>query len=416
MAFLATLVGYTDRVNISVAAVAMKEELGWSQTQKGLVLSAFFVGYMLFMLASGWLATRFGGKRVLGLSVLAWSVVTILTPLSAQVSLATLFAARVAIGVGEAGLFPAAYELFGRWVPAGERTRAVARIMSGIPLGTIAGVMVTGWLVERFGWPMAFYACGAVGLVWFAVFQREVTNDPADDPRVSDEERARLPPPDARAHTAKVPWRRLLLRWPVLAIVVAHFASTWNLYVLLSWLPSYFRDVQHLTIANAGLFSAAPWISNLAGIQLAAFATDRLIARGVAVTTVRKLMQCAGLLGAAGFLFAMRDVGSPNVALALLCAATGLQGLCACGFAPGMMDVAPRHGAVIYGVSNTFATLPGIVGVAVTGWLVDRTGTYSAAFALAAGVSIAGAVLFGLLFEARPLADDAGIPASGPRG
>ena len=407
MAFLATLVGYTDRVNISVAAVAMKEELGWSQTQKGLVLSAFFVGYMLFMLASGWLATRFGGKRVLGLSVLAWSVVTILTPLSAQVSLATLFAARVAIGVGEAGLFPAAYELLGRWVPAGERTRAVARIMSGIPLGTIAGVMVTGWLVERFGWPMAFYACGAVGLVWFAVFQREVTNDPADDPRVSDEERARLPPPDARAHTAKVPWRRLLLRWPVLAIVVAHFASTWNLYVLLSWLPSYFRDVQHLTIANAGLFSAAPWISNLAGIQLAAFATDRLIARGVAVTTVRKLMQCAGLLGAAGFLFAMRDVGSPNVALALLCAATGLQGLCACGFAPGMMDVAPRHGAVIYGVSNTFATLPGIVGVAVTGWLVDRTGTYSAAFALAAGVSIAGAVLFGLLFEARPLADDA---------
>ena len=407
MAFLATLVGYTDRVNISVAAVAMKEELGWSQTQKGLVLSAFFVGYMLFMLASGWLAMRFGGKRVLGLSVLAWSVVTILTPLSAQVSLATLFAARVAIGVGEAGLFPAAYELFARWVPAGERSRAVARIMSGIPLGTIAGVMVTGWLVERFGWPMAFYACGALGLVWFAVFQREVTNDPDDDPRVSDEERARLPPPDAGARTAKVPWRRLLLRWPVLAIVVAHFASTWNLYVLLSWLPSYFRDVQHLTIANAGLFSAAPWISNLAGIQVSAFATDRLIARGVAVTTVRKLMQCVGLLGAAGFLLALRDVGSPNVALALLCAATGAQGLCACGFAPGMMDVAPRHGAVIYGVSNTFATLPGIIGVAVTGWLVDRTGTYSAAFALAAGVSMAGAVLFGLLFEARPLTDDA---------
>ena len=72
-----------------------------------------------------------------------------------------------------------------------------------------------------------------------------------------------------------------------------------------------------------------------------------------------------------------------------------------------MMDVAPRHGALIYGVSNTFATLPGIVGVAATGWLVDRTGTYSAGFALTAGVGIAGALVFGLLFDARPLLDRA---------
>ena len=62
-----------------------------------------------------------------------------------------------------------------------------------------------------------------------------------------------------------------------------------------------------------------------------------------------------------------------------------------------------RHGALIYGVSNTFATIPGIIGVAVTGWLVDRTGTYTAGFALAAGVSVVGAILFAVLFDARPL-------------
>ncbi|HEX7375412.1 MAG TPA: MFS transporter, partial [Steroidobacteraceae bacterium] len=69
MTFLACVVAYTDRVNISVAAVTMKEQLGWSQTEKGLVLSSFFIGYLLFMLASGWLATRYGGKRVLGVAV-----------------------------------------------------------------------------------------------------------------------------------------------------------------------------------------------------------------------------------------------------------------------------------------------------------------------------------------------------------
>ena len=137
MAFLATVLGYTDRVNLSVAAVAMREQLGWSQTEKGIVLSAFFVGYTLFMFASGWLATRVGGKRVLGLSVLAWSIMTLLTPGSARVSFAVLLAARVAIGAGEAGLFPAAYELFGRGVPPAERPGAIARMLSGIPLGTV---------------------------------------------------------------------------------------------------------------------------------------------------------------------------------------------------------------------------------------------------------------------------------------
>ncbi len=407
MAFLATVVGYTDRVNLSVAAVAMKEQLGWSQTQKGLVLSAFFIGYMLFMFPGGWLATRVGGKRVLAASVLAWSAVTLLTPLSAHLSLAALLVARVAIGVGEAGLFPATYELFGRWLPAHERSGAVARVLSGIPVGTVLGMMATGWIVGRFGWPAAFYACGVLGLVWVVAFQREVTNDPADDPRVGAEERAMIPPSEAGAERAKVPWRDLLLRAPVLAIIVAHFSSTWILYVLLAWLPSYFRDVQHLSIAGAGVLSAAPWVSNFIGTHLAALAADRLAARGVSVTTVRKLAQCLGLVGAAGFLLPLHDVGSPEMALALLCAATGSLGMCNCGFPPAMMDVAPRHSALIYGVSNTFATLPGIVGVAATGWLVDRTGTYTAGFALTAGVGIAGALVFGLLFEARPLVANA---------
>src|SRR4029077_13647049 len=80
LTFFGCIVAYTDRVNISVAAVAMKEHFGWSHTQKGFVLSAFFVGYLLFMFVAGLLATRFGGKRLLGCSVAAWSIFTLLTP------------------------------------------------------------------------------------------------------------------------------------------------------------------------------------------------------------------------------------------------------------------------------------------------------------------------------------------------
>ena len=92
----ASFVCYIDRVNISVAAITMQQQYGWSEQTKGLVLSSFFLGYMLFQVPSGWLANRIGGKFVLGFAVVWWSVFTMLTPLAAALSLPILLATRVA--------------------------------------------------------------------------------------------------------------------------------------------------------------------------------------------------------------------------------------------------------------------------------------------------------------------------------
>ncbi len=402
LAFLACVIAYTDRVNISVAVVAMQEHFGWNETQKGQVLSSFFVGYLLFMYLGGVLSARFGGKRVLGWAVFAWSIFTLLTPAAARVSLPALVAARIGMGLGEAAMFPGAYEMFARWVPSSERARATARVLGGIPVGTVIGFMGTGFLVTRFGWPSSFYVFGVAGLAWVLLWHRQVHNSPATDPRVSAEERvllSQLPPPAAD----RIPIGRLLLRRPVMAIVIAHVASTWGLYMLLSWLPSYFRQVQGLSIANSALASAAPWLVMFLAGNLAGTASDRMIARGVSVGLTRKIMQSGGLVVSASFLLLLREVHTPAAALVLLCVATGALGCTWSGFAPGFLDVAPRHGAVLYGFSNTFATIPGIVGVAITGWLIDLTGTYSAAFLLSASVSILGAGLFWLFFEAGEL-------------
>jgi ACS family sodium-dependent inorganic phosphate cotransporter len=406
LASLAVVIGYTDRVNISVAAVAMREELGWSQTQKGLVLSSFFVGYLLFMFASGWLAARYGGRRVLAGSVLAWSILTLLTPMAARVSTATLLAARVGMGIGEAGTFPAAYEMFGRWVPPAERVRATSRLFSGIPVGTVVGLLASGWVVGQFGWPSAFYLFGPLGLAWVALWLQLVGEDPATDARVGEEERAILRAP-AAARGDGVPYRRLLLRAPALAIVVSHFTSNWCLYVLLAWLPSYFRDAQHLGIASAGFFSAAPWVATFVVAQIGTRVSEAMLARGTSVTRVRIVMQCGSLLGSAAFLLAARSAESPASAVVLVSGAAGALGLTYCGYAPGILDVAPRHSAILGGFSNTLATIPGVAGVAVTGWLVDLTGSYAVGFALTAAFCTVGAVVFGLFFEARPLLEEA---------
>jgi ACS family sodium-dependent inorganic phosphate cotransporter len=402
---LAVFVAYTDRVNLSVAVVAMQGEFGWTQTMKGLVLSSFFIGYMSFMFASGWLATRFGGRRVLGAAVLAWTACTLVTPLAAGLSFGALIAVRIAMGVGEAAVFPASIELYSRWVPAGERARAIGWCMNGIPAGMVVGLAVGGWLVARCGWPTAFYAFGALGLVWALLWYRVVSDDPVTDPRVAAAERELLATAaPTRARGAPLPWQ-VLLRAPLWATVVAHFASIWSLYVLMSWLPSYFRETHGVGIGSAGLYSAAPWLSMFAATSLAAPASDALLRGGFPVTTVRKLMQCIGLAGSAVLLLVARDVESPATALAVLCGATAALGITWLGYAPGLVDLAPRHGALLIGFSNTIATLPGIIGVSVTGWLVDVTGTYAAPFALTATISAVGAIVFLLGFRAEPLVD-----------
>lgn len=153
LCFCAAFVCYIDRVNISVAIIPMQEAFGWSDTVKGMVLSSFFIGYMIMQAPNGWLTNRIGGKIVLGFVVLSWSLFTFLTPIAAFISLPVLIAIRIFMGLGEAAMFPATYGLFGYWVPESERSRSTIFLLSGIPLGTLFALTITGWIVTRFGWP-----------------------------------------------------------------------------------------------------------------------------------------------------------------------------------------------------------------------------------------------------------------------
>lgn len=381
LCFAAVFISYIDRTNISVASIAMQEEFAWTETTKGLVLSSFFAGYLVLQVASGTLANRYGGKLVLGVAVVWWSLFTMLTPPAARASLAALVAARIALGLGEAAVFPASINMVGRWVPATERSRAVALFSSGLSIGTVFSLPVTGWLVRDFGWPIPFYAFGLVGLLWAVVWFSKVGNGRgvADDSS-----------PGARS----VPWGRLLRTPAVWAIIVNHFCNNWSLYVLLAWLPSYFKSTFDVTLANAGLLSVAPWLVSFLMANIAGSWADRMLRRGTSATTVRKMMQCIGLLGAAAFLLLLPLATSALTGVLLMCGAAGTLAFCLAGFGPNCFDIAPRYADVIWGISNTAGTIPGIVGVAVTGWLVERTGSYTAPFLVTAAVAVTGAAVF----------------------
>jgi ACS family sodium-dependent inorganic phosphate cotransporter len=399
MCFAATFVCYIDRVNISVAIIPMARDLGWDVATQGAILSSFYIGYLLMQIGGGRLADRFGGKLILGLGVLIWSLFTIITPAAAFMGLFALFAARIGMGLGEAVTFPSVYSLITRWFPHDEKVKAVALNASGIPIGTVFALVVTPIIVLYLGWQWAFYLFGAVGVLWFLLWNRLVTTDPGSHPRISEAERAYLAD---RAQTSGAvseapPLSTFLKNKAVWAIIVAHFCNNWTLYVVLSWLPKYVNEGLGVAFAAVGVVSMLPHLTSFVCLNVAGNIADRMIRRGMDVTFVRKLLQTIAFGGLAICLFLIPMVESAWAAIGILCLGKVFSAAGIGGFNVNHMDIGPKYAGSLMGITNTAGTIPGIVGVYISGLILEMTGSWELVFHVTAAVTAFGMVFY-LLF------------------
>ena len=160
------------------------------------------------------------------------------------------------MGAGEAGAFPASYALFGKWVPKAERSRSIAGLLSGLPLGTLFALAVTGPVIEAFGWEAIFYLFGALGIIFAVFWLKLIYETPREHPQISKEELALIEADKSDTHqTEGVPVKKILKNKAVWALIINHFCSNWIFYVLLAWLPSYFSDALGVDVKSAGFFS-----------------------------------------------------------------------------------------------------------------------------------------------------------------
>ena len=395
LCFAATFVCYIDRVNISVAIIPMAEQFQWDLETQGIILSSFYVGYLMMQIMGGFLADRFGGKIVLGLGVLIWSFFTIVTPWAAFSGMVGLLAARVGMGLGEAVTFPSVYSLVTRWFPVHEKAKAVAFNASGIPIGTVFALVVTPIIVTELGWEWAFYLFGLVGVFWYIAWHLVVTDTPETHSRISAVEAQFIAANAPAAGAVEAPPMRQFLRNKALwAIIVAHFCNNWTLYVILSWLPKYVNDDLGVPFASVGLIAMLPHITSFLCLNIAGNIADRLIQRGNSVTYVRKLMQSIGFGGLATCLFLITTVNDVWSAIGLLCLGKLFGAAGIGGHSVNHMDIGPKYAGTLMGITNTFATLPGIVAVYVTGYILEVTGSWDWVFITTAGVTLFGMVFY----------------------
>ncbi|MFK7733782.1 MAG: MFS transporter [Pseudomonadales bacterium] len=392
---MAWFLSYADRVNMSVASIAMQAEFGWDETTKGLVMGSVFLGYIGSQLIGGMITERFGAARILGLAVLLFSLFTLITPTAANHSFTALIIARILLGIAEGFAVPATYAFIGRWSLPNERARLLAIVVSGATIGAPGGLMLSGWIVESYGWPMTFYTFGYVGIIWSIYWLLNACDDPSKHKNISQEEKQLL-----QSHTTDaeennpIPYKAILSHPAIWAIVINKFCALWMVYMFLAWLPSYFSAVQGVSLAESGLFSALPWIAMSLMLYVASGLSDGMLGKGQNIDKVRRLMQVIGLGGSLLFLFMIPFAESPAIAVGIACAAMAALAFCYSGADPTVMEVAPKHRAFVTGLVGTIGNLPGVIAIPLIGYLVDTTGSYKWAFISAASINIVGIIVW----------------------
>ncbi|XP_064594982.1 vesicular glutamate transporter 2-like [Liolophura sinensis] len=430
MALLGFCNVYALRVNLSVAIVAMTNnrtirtdnltvvmlaDFDWDSRAQGLVLASFFYGYILTQIPGGYLAKKYGGRRLFGGGILVTALFTLLTPLCASWNIYVLLVVRVIEGLFEGVTYPAIHAVWARWAPPAEKTRLASIAFSGSYLGTVIAFPVCGALASSAaGWPSIFYVFGTVGVVWSLAWWYLITDAPEEHDTISSEELEYLQRSigfnDQQVKRAEVPWKAILTSVPVWAIVAAHFAENWGFYTWLTLLPTFMNDILGFDLNKAGFLSAVPYFAMAVVVQASGFLADYLRKSAICdTTTVRKVYTCGAFLFQGVFIIAAGYVVSATAAVACITIAVGIGGFALSGFMVNHLDLAPQHASILMGLSNTVATIPGIVSPSLAGGIVrnNSSGEWQIVFYIAAGIYVLGTTIYGIFGAGRqqPWAD-----------
>ncbi len=406
---VATTINYIDRVNLSYAAPSFMHQFGIGPAQMGVVLSAFLWTYFLLQVPMGLALDRFGVRFVYGGAAFLWGLATMLTATATGVL--SLTAWRILLGAGEAPLAPAGTKVIGVWAADHERGFASALTVAGVPLGVFIGSPFIGWLLADFGWQAVFIGTGLLAVLWslgWIAYYRQ----PERHSATNDAERQYLRQNSRRQDLpAQASWRALLTNRNILGLSIGHAALLFNLYFLLTWLPTYLVEQHHLTTLRTGLFGSIPWFFGLLGALLGGRLSDRLVRAGWPIMRARKAFLGLGMVLSTASLLSLFTV---TVTATVACLSVAIFGLLITNSVvwAANAEIAPtRQGAQVSAIQNCAGNAAGLLAPILVGVLLQLTGSWLAPMLAAAVIALAGAVVYTVM-----LSDDArlAVPEATP--
>lgn len=284
--FAISATAYLDRVNISIAGPILQREFGLSNTQLGYVFSSFVIGYALFQIPGGRLVDRYGPRRTLLFATIWWAVftsITALVPSGVSGALWILLSVRLALGVGEAVVYPSSNRLVSKWIPTTERGVANGLIFAGVGIGAGVTPPLVTYIIANYGWHWTFWISAIIGLVIGAVWFWIARDEPKQHPWITAEEiqtiKAGLPAVAITASAPALRWTQLTRSRSVMAMSLSYFAFGYTAYIYFTWFFIYLTKVRGLDLKSSAIFGMLPFLAMAVGSPLGGWVSDSVTRR-----------------------------------------------------------------------------------------------------------------------------------------
>jgi sugar phosphate permease len=396
MLCLMYMITYIDRVNVSTAAGQFKSELGLSNTQIGVIFSAFAYPYVVFQCIGGWISDRYGARRTLIGCALIWAVATALTGLAG--GFVTLLAARLLLGLGEGATFPAATTAMATWFAKDKRGMAQGITHSSARLGNAFAPILVYTLIRAVNWRFSFYMLGLLSLGWVLLWYKTYRDNPARHPDITPSELTSMPVSRERVVDPKGTTARLF--WRMLPVSVVYFCYCWILWLMLDWMPLYFMHSFHLNIKKAVVFTTAVFIAGVIGDLIGGLLTDHLLRRTKNPVLARSCLVAACMTMTGLSVVPVLFVHDPMISLIFLAAAMFFNEMNIGPMWAVPMDIASsERSGTASGIMASIGNTSAIICPMVAGFLADRAGGWNLTFMISIGVMICGVLV---VFAMRP--------------
>jgi ACS family glucarate transporter-like MFS transporter len=410
--FVLSGVAFLDRTNISIAGLQISSEYGLGNERLGWIFSAFLIGYAGFQLPAGWLAARFGPRKVLALGVVWWGIATALTamlPSGIAHAVLLLIGIRFALGAGEAVIYPAANQFVARWVPLQERGFINGLIFAGVGAGSGLTPPLLTWIIASQGWRAAFWFSAIIGLIAGAVWWYAARDTPDEHPAVSQGELREIldglsysPGKMTSGQAAsQISWRAIFTSRDLPALMTGYFSFGYISWIFFSWFFLYMAQVRGFDLKASARFSMLPFLSMTIFCLVGGALSDRLTSR-YGLRIGRCVLASVALALTAVFLVLGSQVHSPQLAGFILAGGAGALYLSQSSFWSVSVDIAGRSSGVFSSMVNMGGQLGGAVTASLTPWIANRFG-WTTSFAIAAAFAVLGSICWLTVHPERAL-------------
>jgi MFS family permease len=400
---LGCAVNYVDRSTLAIANPLIRHDLHLSIADMGLLLSAFLWAYAAFQLPAGALVDRFGPRRMLGLGIFLWSLAQALGGLVG--SFWEFVGARILLGLGESPQFSGLVRVVRDWFNVRERGLPTGIGLCGSKLGPAIAPPVLTVLMLTCGWRWMFVIMGGVGIavsvLWYTIYRepREVA--------LTETEKTYLVEGEAKQVAERVTWadwKRLFGYRATWGMVLGFFGEVYMGWVYQAWLPGYLEIERHMSIAKTGWVAAIPFACGIIGSVGSGWLSDTLAARGMSPINSCKVPVVIGLTGMAAFTIVTALTPSTLVAVTAVSVALAFSGMAGAMCWALASVAAPKHCTASLGaIQNCGGYIGGALAPAITGLIVQDTGSFVPALLFSSALGLASALVYVFMVPGKPL-------------